>query len=496
MTIEMMVGNGTDDAELVAQSLAGNREAFGQIVARYQGLVCSLAYSATGSLTRSEDIAQETFVSAWKDLRLLREPLKLRNWLCRIARNRIVDSLRREGRQPVALSVPIESAGEAPAPGPSPSEQVISQEEEAILWRVLERLPELYREHKSIGRVAADLDLSEDAVKQRLLRGRKMLQEQVLAFVEGALARTSPGRAFTLGVVAALPASALRASAATVGTATAKSTAAAKTSLALGSLGALLVPVIGVLGSTLLGAAGASADIPNTKSPRERQFVVRMALIGLGYTSVFLLALLGLIFLGRRLAATQPVACGCAIGLLALAYAAGLVVMIVRGNRRQRQIQIEDGTYLQSAPFDGPPHPPSKAAVYLSLGGSITGALAWLILAAVREHDWGVGLLVALAGALVFFLSSRAWLRRPERRGPVLRLTLAALCAVTLLAMNLRWQQWGAGIWAREFGPGPSSQLGANIGLILLYAILGLCLCWNRKLRSGAGARQAPGRSL
>ena len=52
------------DADLVAESLAGDRDAFGQIVARYQSLICSLAYSATGSLPRSEDLAQETFLAA------------------------------------------------------------------------------------------------------------------------------------------------------------------------------------------------------------------------------------------------------------------------------------------------------------------------------------------------------------------------------------------------------------------------------------------------
>ena len=487
MTTEMMAGNGPEDAELVAQSLAGNREAFGLIVARYQGLVCSLAYSATGSVTQSEDLAQETFVSAWKDLRLLREPLKLRSWLCRIARNRIVDSLRREERQPVALSEPIESADEAPGPGPLPSEQAISQEEEGILWRVLERLPELYREplvlfyreHKSIGRVAADLELSEDAVKQRLLRGRKLLQEQVLAFVEVALERTSPGKAFTLGVVAALPFLALPASAATVGTATAKGAAAAKTSLALGSLGALLGPVIGVLG----GTCGAWASIHNTKSPRERQFMVRMTLIVAGYVAVFLLALFGLVFLGRRFAATQPVAYGCTIGLLVLVYAAGLLTMILRSNRRQRQIQIEDGTCVPPASLEGPLSPPSNGAVYGSLGGSIMGALAWLILAAVRAHDCGVGMVVALAGVLIFFVSSRAWLGHPEWKVAVWRWTLAALCAVTLLAVNLRWPQWDASIWAGDFGPLSRSQPGVNVALVLLYAILGLCLCRNRKTR-------------
>jgi DNA-directed RNA polymerase specialized sigma24 family protein len=52
------------DSELVNDSLSGNRDAFGQIVSRYQSLVCSLAYSATGSLSQSEDLAQDTFITA------------------------------------------------------------------------------------------------------------------------------------------------------------------------------------------------------------------------------------------------------------------------------------------------------------------------------------------------------------------------------------------------------------------------------------------------
>jgi DNA-directed RNA polymerase specialized sigma24 family protein len=62
----------SSDSELVTQSLAGNRDAFGWIVARYQSLLCSLAYSATGSLNQSEDLAQETFITAWKQLAELR----------------------------------------------------------------------------------------------------------------------------------------------------------------------------------------------------------------------------------------------------------------------------------------------------------------------------------------------------------------------------------------------------------------------------------------
>src|ERR1041385_1854558 len=112
-----------NDADLVAASLAGNRDAFGQIVSRYQSLICSLAYSATGSLGQSEDLAQETFITAWKHLSHLRERSKLRAWLCGIARNRINSSLRREGREPLREAESLESVHEAPASEPLPNDQ-------------------------------------------------------------------------------------------------------------------------------------------------------------------------------------------------------------------------------------------------------------------------------------------------------------------------------------------------------------------------------------
>ena len=238
---ETMAATACSDAELVAETLGGNRDAFSQIVVRYQSLICSLAYSATGSLGQSEDVAQETFITAWRRLRMLREPAKLRAWLCGIARNRINNTLRREGREPLTASEPLETAREAPASEPSPPDQAISREEAAILWRALERIPQLYREplvlfyreQQSIEAVAQDLGLSEDAVKQRLSRGRKLLQEEFLAFVAGALKQTRPGKTFTLGVIAALPLLATTAKAATVGTALASqgSVAAKTTSL-------------------------------------------------------------------------------------------------------------------------------------------------------------------------------------------------------------------------------------------------------------------------
>jgi RNA polymerase sigma factor (sigma-70 family) len=236
MTTEAMHTADFNDAELVAESLGGNRDAFRQIVERYQTLISSLAYCATGNVSQSEDLAQETFVTAWKQLAELREPDKLRPWLCSITRFLISKEFRRQGREPVHAAESLEAVDEWVSPEPLPPDQVISDEEKAILWRSLERIPEIYREplvlfyreHQSIEAVAKDLGLSEDAVKQRLSRGRKLLQEQFLAFVAGALKQTSPGKTFTLGVIAALPLLATTAKAATATATATKGGAMAK----------------------------------------------------------------------------------------------------------------------------------------------------------------------------------------------------------------------------------------------------------------------------
>ncbi len=299
-----------NDAELVAHSLHGNRDAFGQIVARYQALICSLAYSSTGSLAQSEDLAQETFVTAWKQLAGLREPAKLRSWLCGIVRNLSYRVLRGQKHEPVHEAEPLETLDKLPALEPHPQEQAISREEEGILWRSLERIPETYREplilfyrqHKSVEQVALALELSEDTVRQRLVRGRKLLHEQVLAFVEGALGKTSPDQAFTQGVLAALPMAATSVKATALGATLAAGGAVAKSAVAaLGSLGG---------GFAMLGGGWvtARAEADNAKSLRERKFMFPMAGLQLMVVLLFLrhfLSSVNLIFPMPFLSATS-----------------------------------------------------------------------------------------------------------------------------------------------------------------------------------------------
>jgi len=328
------------DLKLLDASLAGNPQAFGDIVRRYQSLICAIAYSATGDLGLSEDLAQETFVAAWTRLRELREPAKLRAWLCGIARNLISNSIRRRGRDITAQAEPLEQLRQTRGTAPPPREHAISKEEETILWRALEQIPETYREpmilyyreQQSVRRVAQALGLTQDAAKQRLSRGRRMLKDQVAVFVEKSLSRTGPKKAFTAAVLAAIPATAARAAGAAA--VAAKGAAAAKSAAATGLGGWVLGPLLGLIG----GFIGTVAGIENTKSPRERKFMVKMAWI----ISACVLVFLALLFFCRATLSSSARNVAWVLGGLWASYGIGLTALIIWANRRQSQIRRQD----------------------------------------------------------------------------------------------------------------------------------------------------------
>jgi len=197
--------------QLVERHLDGDREAFRQIVERHQAMVCALGLSACGDIGRSEDLAQEVFVAAWKQLPALREPEKLRGWLAGIARNRINNAFRREARIPTARAEPLPA--EAAADEAGPREAAIRADESALMWGALEGIPEayrepmvlFYREQRSVPAVAAALEISEELVRQRLVRGRAMLTERMARLVEETLERSAPTPAFADLVLLALP---------------------------------------------------------------------------------------------------------------------------------------------------------------------------------------------------------------------------------------------------------------------------------------------------
>ena len=84
------------DAETVEVVLAGQREAFADLVRRYEGAVHAVAMGVLCNHHAAQDVCQETFVAAYKGLATLRQPSSFGSWIVRIARNQALSFIQRK----------------------------------------------------------------------------------------------------------------------------------------------------------------------------------------------------------------------------------------------------------------------------------------------------------------------------------------------------------------------------------------------------------------
>ncbi len=206
-----MAASNSPDSILTEAAAAGDRHCFGELVSRHQTAACSIAYAICGDFAASEDIAQEAFVAAWKQLAQLRDRTAFRSWVCGIARQLACGHVRRNQRRRETGGAALEDQTDASVP--APHETAVSREEAELLWRSLDALPELYREplvlfyreQQSVRAVSSALGISEETAKQRLSRGRALLRDLIASTLEGALTRTRPSPGFTASVLGSLP---------------------------------------------------------------------------------------------------------------------------------------------------------------------------------------------------------------------------------------------------------------------------------------------------
>jgi RNA polymerase sigma factor (sigma-70 family) len=337
------------DEQLWRLSRDGDREAFGRIIERYQTLICSLAFSGCGSLATSEDLAQETFIAAWRRLGDLREPGKLRHWLCGIVRNLAANAVRRDlrrGGAPASLEV----VADEPSPGDDPAVQAVKHEEETLLWRALAGLPEnyreplvlFYREDQSVAEVASGLDISEEVVRQRLARGRAMLREELAVLVESTLTRTRPGTAFTASVLVALPmVSGSAAGVLTAGAAGKSAGTAGKGILAKLGLGVLIGPVIGFICAYI----GTTAAASTARSKAERNCILRYTRRAIvPFCFIMSIGLAAVLSQAGKLYPASATIIVLGVSAWTALLVGGIIVLCRRMDREVKQIRIETNT--------------------------------------------------------------------------------------------------------------------------------------------------------
>ncbi len=102
-----------DDSALVAQFLAGEKRAFGELVSRYQVRLLNFIYRTIGDRDRAEDLVQETFIRVYRHLHRFDQTKKFSTWVYTIASNLAKNELRNRSRKPLVLFQTIKKNWEA-----------------------------------------------------------------------------------------------------------------------------------------------------------------------------------------------------------------------------------------------------------------------------------------------------------------------------------------------------------------------------------------------
>jgi RNA polymerase sigma-70 factor (ECF subfamily) len=173
-----------EDADLVRSAMAGDHEAFAELVVRHKGAVLSRAARFARNPSELEDLGQETFLRIYRDLHTFRGDAPFGHWLSRITVRVCYDALRkrRNGEKDVsidALAHPIAD----PSTGDGPSAQLSRM----ILHQGMSRLKPEERlvitlfelEDRSVREVAELTGWSETRVKVRAFRARQALKRLI-----------------------------------------------------------------------------------------------------------------------------------------------------------------------------------------------------------------------------------------------------------------------------------------------------------------------------
>jgi RNA polymerase sigma-70 factor (ECF subfamily) len=178
-----------NDLEIVRAVLAGNREAFRVLVDRESAAVVRICYRVLGDLHEAEDVAQETFVTAYRSLASWRADGPFGAWLARIAMRLAIREAGR--RRAVGWARPIGELGttlvevEQANPGLGPEQAALRAERANATRRALAGLEEPYREvvalrffgERSLEEIAILTGRPLNTVKTHLRRGLLRLRD-------------------------------------------------------------------------------------------------------------------------------------------------------------------------------------------------------------------------------------------------------------------------------------------------------------------------------
>lgn len=180
--------NQLEELKLVKQAAEGDEAAFEKLVLANQKIVYNVALKLTGNPDDAEDVAQEAFIKAYRNLGAFRGDCRFSGWLYRLCYNAAMDHLRKT-RDSNVQSLTAEDGSDAELdvadPAPTPEESAERSELRKAVRDAVAALPDDKREvivmrefsHMSYADIADALGIEEGTVKSRLNRAKLALAE-------------------------------------------------------------------------------------------------------------------------------------------------------------------------------------------------------------------------------------------------------------------------------------------------------------------------------
>jgi RNA polymerase sigma-70 factor (ECF subfamily) len=200
MSAPVVVQQPATDHALLEGTLAGDEDAFAELVSRYRNQITSYIYRMIGDYDGAVDLAQETFLRVYRAAGRYQTTHAFSTYIYRIATNLAISELRkRKRRRLVSLTGLVTSSdGEEVIDFNPPDEQplqdvvLVDAERRAVVKRAISTLPERYRaplvlrdvEGKSYDEIALILSTSEGTVKSRINRARNFLRDKMRNYVQ------------------------------------------------------------------------------------------------------------------------------------------------------------------------------------------------------------------------------------------------------------------------------------------------------------------------
>ena len=178
------------DPELVVKALTGDQDAFRTLTERHSLSVFQLAYRITGNEEDAEDVVQETFLRAFRNLKRYESRSLFSTWIYRIASNYSIDLIRSRKRyvdRPVTTPERGDWLNEITCPSPTAERMAISGEIRASIGRAMEELTAQERtafilrhyHELSIDEIGKNLGLGENATKHSIFRAVRKLRRSL-----------------------------------------------------------------------------------------------------------------------------------------------------------------------------------------------------------------------------------------------------------------------------------------------------------------------------